>query len=249
MRIKQVFNWQVVVGIILIILSVIVYGFHYIIFRDMHHILIYLIGDIAFVFLEVLFVTLIIHRLLLNRDKQVFLNKLNMVIGVFFNEVGTELIKMLSVFDSTVSHINQKLVVTNEWSEKEFLTMYEDLIRYESVIHIKMGDLEDLKKYLIGKRKFLLNLLGNSNLLEHETFTTLLWSVFHLADEISRRDNINQLSEKDSQHLEGDVKRAYNLLIIEWLSYMKHLKKDYPYLFSLSMRINPFDSNASIEVK
>ena len=249
MKVKKIFNWQVVVGIILIMLSTIVYGVHYIIFSDMHYILIYLIGDIAFVFLEVLFVTLIIHRLLLHREKQTLLKKLNMVIGVFFSEVGTELIKMLSVFDPDVFNITQKLLITNEWSEKDFLSVYKDLRRYETNIDIKRGDLEELKKYVVSKRNFLLNLLGNPNLLEHEMFTTLLWAVFHLTDELSRRNNLMQLSEKDYQHLEIDIKRAYHRLIIEWLSYMKHLKKDYPYLFSLSMRTNPFDSNVSIEVK
>jgi len=45
------------------------------------------------------------------------------------------------------------------------------------------------------------------------------------------------------------MKRAYHLLILEWLDYMKHLKTNYPYLFSLAVRTNPFDTNASVEVK
>ena len=47
----------------------------------------------------------------------------------------------------------------------------------------------------------------------------------------------------------GDIKRAYTLLVFEWLSYMKHLKNNYPYLFSLAMRLNPFDENATVEIK
>jgi len=46
----------------------------------------------------------------------------------------------------------------------------------------------------------------------------------------------------------GDVRRAYGLLASEWLSYMKHLRDNYPYLFSLAMRTNPFDPQASPEV-
>jgi hypothetical protein len=30
-----------------------------------------------------------------------------------------------------------------------------------------------------------------------------------------------------------------------WLEYMEHLKDNYPYLFSLAMRVNPFDKTAS----
>ena len=39
------------------------------------------------------------------------------------------------------------------------------------------------------------------------------------------------------------------LLVREWLSYMEHLKSDYPYLFSLAVRTNPFDPNASVQVQ
>jgi hypothetical protein len=41
------------------------------------------------------------------------------------------------------------------------------------------------------------------------------------------------------------MKRAYVLLIGEWLAYVKHLQADYPYIFSLLVRTNPFDANAS----
>jgi hypothetical protein len=46
-----------------------------------------------------------------------------------------------------------------------------------------------------------------------------------------------------------DIKRAYSLLITEWLAYMEHLRQDYPFLFSLAMRTNPFDPSATPEIK
>jgi len=36
---------------------------------------------------------------------------------------------------------------------------------------------------------------------------------------------------------------------VQWLAYMKHLKKEYPYLFSLAVRTNPFDPDVSVAVK
>jgi len=83
-------KWQLILGMILVSLSVLLYLFHYIIFKDMHHIFIYLVGDIAFVPIEVFLVTVIIHRLLNEREKKTLLTKLNMVIGAFFSEVGTK---------------------------------------------------------------------------------------------------------------------------------------------------------------
>jgi hypothetical protein len=39
------------------------------------------------------------------------------------------------------------------------------------------------------------------------------------------------------------------LLVLEWVSYMRYLKEHYPYLFSLAMRTNPFDAEASPVVR
>ena len=246
---KRVFNWQVLLGLSLIALSALVYFIHYLIFRDAHHIFIYLIGDIAFVFLEVLLVTLILHQLLRYREKKAMLNKLNMVIGAFFSEVGGELLKIFINFDTKSSEITQDLIITNESFEKDFLKICKNVENHTYNIDSKRGDLENIKNFLKEKRQFLLNLLENPNLLEHESFTNLLWAVFHLTEELTLRKSLNELPETDYQHLEGDMKRAYHLLIIEWLNYMKHLKADYPYLFSLAVRTNPFDENASVEVK
>ena len=56
---------------------------------------------------------------------------------------------------------------------------------------------------------------------------------------------MKQLPVTDYEHLAGDIRRAYALLVHEWLDYMKHLKYNYPYMFSLAMRANPFDESAS----
>ena len=183
---KRIFSWQVLLGLSLIALSTLVYFIHYFIFRDAHHIFIYLIGDIAFVFLEVLLVTLVLHQLLHYREKKAMLNKLNMVIGAFFSEVGGELLKIFSGFDTESVKITQKLVITNESFEKEFLEICKSVKNHTYNIDSKRGNLENIKNFLKEKRQFLLNLLENPNLLEHESFTNLLWAVFHLTDSISK---------------------------------------------------------------
>jgi len=242
-------NWQVLFGLVLIFLTIVFYLIHYIIFRDTHHIFIYLIGDIAFVFLEVLLVTLVLHRLLHYREKRALLKKLNMVIGAFFSEIGTELLKALSAFDTQSSNIEKRLIITNDWSDKEFHKIRKMVHSYTYTIDARKGNIESLKESLKGKRQFLLGLLENPNLLEHESFTNLLWAVFHLTEELVQRRSLKDLPESDYQHLAGDIKRIYQLLIIDWLHYMEHLKNNYPYLFSLAIRTNPFDVNALVEVQ
>lgn len=93
-----------------------------------------------------------------------------------------------------------------------------------------------------------MSLLGNPNLLEHEAFTELLWAVFHLAEELGNRRDVSSLPQSDYDHLIGDIKRVYVLLGAEWLSYMRHLQENYPYLFSLAVRTNPFNPAARAEI-
>ncbi len=243
------FNWQILLGLSLILLSAFFYLIHYTVFRDSHHIFLYLIGDIAFLPIQVLLVTLIIDQLLSGREKQAMLKKLNMVIGAFFSEVGTHLLKSFYEFGSHEDQIKKDLVENNDWSNKAFSNMGKRLKGYDYRIESQKGDLEILKNFLLEKRVFLLGLLENPNLLEHESFTDLLWAVFHLTEELAYRIDVRQLPDADYEHLSGDIKRAYVLLIAEWLAYMKHLRDNYPYLFSLSARMNPFDPNASPIVK
>lgn len=239
------FNWQMILGLSLMALSAIFYLLHYAIFRDTHHIFLYLIGDIAFVFIEVLLVTLIIHQLLSKREKHAMLKKLNMVIGAFFSEVGTELLRWFASFDLQLEEKRKDLLEISQWSEKRYIEVRKKLKNSKFEIETPKSNLEDLKAFLMGKRNFLLGLLENPNLLEHESFTELLWAVFHLTEETACRVDLNQLPDTDCQHLSGDIKRAYVLLIAEWLAYMKHLRDNYPYLFSLAARMNPFDPKAS----
>ena len=245
---KRVFSWQVGLSVGLMSLSALVYYIHYLLFRDVHHIFLYLVGDVAFVFVEVLLVTIIIHELLGLREKQALLQKLNMVIGAFFSEVGLSLLRIWSVADERSQALGEALVVSGRWSAKDFEAASRRLADQPCVIRLERLSLDELKAFLTGKRDFLLRLLENPNLLEHESFTNLLWAVFHVTEELSYRSSLQGLSESDTAHLAGDIKRAHELLISQWLTYIRHLQKDYPYLFSLAVRTNPFNPEARVEI-
>ena len=88
----KIMNWRVFLGLVLLMLSAAFYFLHYLLFHDAHHIFIYLVGDVAFVFIEVLLVTLVIHQLLNEWEKKSKLKKLNMVIEMFFSEFGKPLL-------------------------------------------------------------------------------------------------------------------------------------------------------------
>jgi hypothetical protein len=70
--------------------------FHYFVFRDADYIFKTMLVQLAFLPVSVYLVTVVINELLGRREKQSMLKKLNMVIGSFFSEVGTELIRLFS---------------------------------------------------------------------------------------------------------------------------------------------------------
>ncbi|MCG9478598.1 MAG: hypothetical protein K9H14_00100 [Actinomycetia bacterium] len=241
----KVKNWRLFLALGLILLSAILYLTHFLIFGDAHHIFIYLLGDIAFTPIEVLIVTLIIHRVLSDREKKAMLSKLNMVIGAFFSEVGLNLVYVCAKFDQNSDLIKDKLSDIKDWSHRDYIAAVKDMDSHQFLINSQMSNLEELREFLNKKHGFLLRLLENPNLLEHERFTELLWAVFHLSEELRYRTDLKQLPEKDYEHISGDILRVYTLLVKGWLDYMRHLKDSYPYLFSLAARINPFNKDAS----
>jgi hypothetical protein len=237
---------QIRFGLMLILLSVLTYLLHYLIFRDAQYILSYVIAEVAFVFIQVFVVTLIIDNLLEKRERESRLEKLNMVIGAFYSEIGTELLTYFSDLDPNLDTLRGDLLVRTNWSNKEFSSVMERLRRYTYRVQPDKLELEKLRCFVLEKKDFLLIMMENPNLIEHETFTDLLRSVFHLVEELKFRNRIETLPEEDLGHIAGDIDRAYKLLVYEWVAYMKHLKDNYPYLFSLAIRTNPFDQKASV---
>jgi hypothetical protein len=235
-------------GMSLIILSVLFYLLDYLLFRNARDLIFYTIMDIAFLFIQVLLVTIIIQELLDIREKQVRMQKLNTVIGVFFSEFGTDLLSYFSDLDRNLGTIRNDLLVSAQWTDDQFSAAMKRLGSYIYKVEPEKLDLERLKQYLLVKRDFLLIMMENPNLMEHERFTELLLSVFHLGEELKLRKTIEDLPCEDCDHIAVDINRAYQMLVREWISYMKHLKDNFPYLFSLAMRTNPFDQDASVIV-
>jgi hypothetical protein len=242
-------RWQILLGLLLILISLSLYSAHYLIFGDAYHIWIYFLSDLAFLPIQIFFVTLLINQLMVEREKRIKIRKLNMVIDTFFSEVGTELLRSFSRFDEAASRLPEKLKVESDWKKGEFVNARFGLKDHPFSMKTAGGSLDELKFFLISKRNFHLMLLENPNLLEHDAFTDLLRAVFHLTEELGFRTRFSDLPISDLDHLAMDMTRAYRLLLLEWIEYMKHLQEDYPYLFSLAVRTNPFNPGASVIVR
>jgi len=221
---------------------------HYLIFADSRYLLKFIVAQLGFLPISVFLVTIVLNQLMARREKQALLQKMNMVVGAFFSEVGTHLLTLIDPASGNPD-LRTRLLFTTQWTKGDFAAVRTKLSDHSFAPLPPASGFSELRTFLLGKRDFLLLLLGNPNLLEHASFTELLWAVFHLAEELGCRANLEDLSVNDAAHLNGDVQRVSRMLLQEWLSYLQHLQVDYPYLFSLAARTNPFDRTASAAIE
>lgn len=243
-------GWRVKFGLVLVAISAVLLYAHSLAFHHtpMHEWgLYFLTHEIAMMPLEVLVVTLVIHSLLERRERAEKLHKINMVIGAFFSEVGDELLRRVSARDEKAD-IREQFLVDTTWDARRYAEAKRIASAHKYGVRMTAADLESLRDFIVARRQFLLGLLQNPTLLEHDSFTSVLWAVFHLAEELDHRTDFGALPPSDIAHLTGDVKRAYAAAAVEWLDHAQHLQKEYPYLFSLLVRTNPLDARASVVV-
>jgi len=247
----RVQKWQIQLAGLLLLLTATFYLARWYFFPgDQLHseMLRFLVGDVAFLFLQVLLVTVFIDRVAQQREHEEMRQKLNMVVGAFFSEAGTALLGKLAVADSSLPDVRADLVPRMSWKPGDYGRARQAFRDHDAKIDLTACDLGELKRLLSAKKSYLLGLLGNQSLLEHEQFSDLLWATTHVAEELEARADLDALTRPDAAHLAGDVKRAYLLLGEVWIEYLQHLQANYPYLFSLAVRTNPLDPEAQVTV-
>lgn len=186
---------------------------------------------------------------LARREKQAAVMKLHIVIGLFFSETGTKLLHYCSQADPSLAELERLLPIAGSWEERDFGKARTLLGGHEFVVDVGRIDCVGFRQFLSEQGKLLIRLLETPYMLEHEAFTDLLIAILHLKEELEQRQGFSDLPPSDWQHLAGDIKRVYGQLTLHWLDYMGHLKRHYPFLFSLAVRTNPFNPAASAIVR
>jgi len=204
--------------------------------------------DLAFLPLEVLLVTFLLEGLLSRREKREKSEQINILISAFFSEVGIDAIKILRSFIINSDGYANMVDIRQSWRDIDYKNAAKDILSYIFEADSTAYDLEKVNKLLYWKKDEILTMFQNPNLLENNRFTNMIFAVYHLMDELNNRDDFITLPQSDYDHLSGDIERAYKLLVVEWLYYMRHLKNKYPYLYSMAIRKNPFKDNDAIVV-
>ena len=206
-----------------------------------------MLGNIAFIPIELLLVTLVLQHLLERHGRHSKRQTLNMTIGVFFFEIGVEFLRHCCRLEKGGQH--KDLRINASWTVGQFRQIRHKYLNATLLLTASADDLLPLQQLLLSQRNFLLTQMQNPNLMEQEYFTDMLWAMFHLTDEMAWRGELRQLAAADLTHLLDDITRAYRLVLLVWLDYMRHLQRSYPYLFGLALRHNPFAAKKTAKKK
>ncbi|KAF1083745.1 hypothetical protein SPSYN_03094 [Sporotomaculum syntrophicum] len=233
----KIVNYGLIV-LIFLLSSAGIYLFQFLFFHDPEHTFFLILQNLAFLPIQALVVTLLLNKFLNMAQKQQNLKKINVVTSAFFSELGTSILSMLSKLNENYDELCRAIDIP-ELNRKNMNTLKKSINEFNFKMDITPEHLASLGLVLIDKKSFMIGLLQNSNLLEHDSFTDMLWAVFHVADELQDR-NLQGLSQNDLEHLTSDILRAYRCLIIEWVDYMEYLRREYPYLYISAVRKSPF---------
>ncbi len=234
-----------IIVIILSVLSAAIYLVQNLLFHKPEDTFFYLFQDLAFVPVQAIIATLILNKLLNIIEKQLTLKKLHVVVSSFFAVTGTSLLNALADQNKNNDQLYGLFTSDIFKDKRKFRALKKELESFHYDIDVTPESLEILREVLTQNMPDLLNLLQNSNLHEHDSFTDMLWPIYHVADELNSRGSLVCLSPQDLAHLKRDITRAYPRLIIEWINYLKYLSSNYPYMFNSAIRNNPFKQYAA----
>ncbi|GKX68559.1 hypothetical protein [Inconstantimicrobium mannanitabidum] len=216
---------------ILLFLSFVMFLVHYLIFGQLENTLYYSLMSLCFIPINILAVTIVFESLAQKRIRAERISKLNMLVGLFFSDIGFYLLKLIVAGDEKVQALDLDF--------NDLKTCRNKLSSHDHEVNFYKIDYPELKSLVISGRDMLSNLISNENILEHETFANLLMSLMHLRDEIMFIQH-KELTTEDCNHLRGDLIRVYKELTFQWINYLEHLKQFYPYQYNSAIKFNPF---------
>ncbi len=151
-----------------------------------------------------------------------------MLIGTFFSWTGYHLLNRLALLDRSLPAYAPALLATPEWTDADLVRVRSSLVDRRFDLHVTPADLTALRPFLHDRAEFMIRLLENPMILEHQSFTELLRAVFHLIEEAEFRTEFDTLPPSDLAHLTADCDRVYRRLVIEWIDHLRYLRQVLP---------------------
>ena len=213
--------------LLLIAVSIVIYGLQILIFRDHQTTFFYILQDLAFMPVTIAIATLVVGELMNNKEKKERMVKTRMLTSTFYTEFGGQLMGLLltGVQNAEELQAQKYLQAKTEDEVKEL----QKKIREQEIIYRLDQNIYDTAMELITAHKEKMLILAASPMLEdHESFTKLLWGIFHLMDEYRLRGSYKNLSAHSIEHMSEDMGRLTKELIYNAIANALYLRQTYP---------------------
>ncbi len=227
--------------VLLLCTSAALYGLHYLIFRDLHHIGIFFLHDLAGMPLEVILVTLFIDRIIDKASEEENQSKLSIIETLFFNESGGNMLRYLTSFDPNSHLLSRILHVEMEWKSADYNNARKQLSGYSFHLDVGQVDYFGLHYHLDERHNYYRNILENPALTQSSEFTEMVMKIYLLWEELDCRTDLYNLDLEEKHYLGELLTQIYEELAMYWLDNAhNHSIHNRPRLHRL-IETSPFD--------
>ena len=226
--------------LLLLCASALLYAIHYLIFRDLHHLAIFGLHELAFVPLEVILVTLGLDQLVEKTHREEARSKVSIIETLYFNESGGTMLRYLTSFDPDAARLRELLQVTEDWHSSDFRQAIRQLKSYPFLLDLDRIDFFGLHYHLSQRHEYYRSMLENPALTQSEAFTEMIMKIYLLWEELDGRTNLYQLPEKDRTYLAELLHEIYRELTEYWLDNVYNHSIHNRFRLHRAIESNPF---------
>lgn len=226
--------------LLLLCASALLYAIHYLIFRDLHHLAIFGLHELAFVPLEVILVTLGLDQLVEKTHREEARSKVSIIETLYFNESGGTMLRYLTSFDPDAARLRELLQVTEDWRSSDFRQAIRQLKSYPFLLDLDRIDFFGLHYHLSQRHEYYRSMLENPALTQSEAFTEMIMKIYLLWEELDGRTNLYQLPEKDRSYLAELLHEIYRELTEYWLDNVYNHSIHNRFRLHRAIESNPF---------
>lgn len=226
--------------LLLLCASALLYAIHYLIFRDLHHLAIFGLHELAFVPLEVILVTLGLDQLVEKTHREEARSKVSIIETLYFNESGGTMLRYLTSFDPDAARLRELLQVTEDWHSSDFRQAIRQLKSYPFLLDLDRIDFFGLHYHLSQRHEYYRSMLENPALTQSEAFTEMIMKIYLLWEELDGRTNLYQLPEKDRSYLAELLHEIYRELTEYWLDNVYNHSIHNRFRLHRAIESNPF---------
>ena len=202
---------------LLLCTSVVLYVLHYLVFRDLHHIGIFFLHELAGMPLEVILVSLFFDKLIEKTHEEENKSKLSIIETLFFNESGGNMLRYLSSFDPNFRQLSDVLAVRMDWKSVDYQAARLHLKDYPFQLDVEKVDFFGLHYHLDERHAYYRNILENPALTQSNEFTELVMKIYLMWEELDCRTDLYNLDLHEKHYLGELLTEIYEELVVYWL--------------------------------